>query len=240
MDNEQQSQIQEINTNIITNKSLLRKEQTNLKAYLLITIVAFILLISHYTNLINIPAWALILCWIFGILFLLAAIGTDINKIKTDIEINESNLRILKGLPDNSNDEQYFNSLVKINVENLAAYYSLVKTHSSQSFKSSLLVSILGFILIGVGLTIGFNHPDNKLSFISTGAGLIIEFISGILFYLYNKTIIQLKGYHDSLIEVQNILLSFKLIEGTSNENMKTEMTTKMIESLVGNKKLKP
>jgi len=145
--------------------------------------------------------------------------------------------RIYLGFPEPSeNKPEYFDSLVKINVENLAAYYSLVKTHTSQSFKVSLVISVIGFMLIAAGLVIGFKYDDKTIGYISTGSGIITEFISGVLFYLYNKTVRQLKEYHDSLINVQNILLSFKLIESTTDEKAKAEMVTKMLEYLVQKK----
>jgi len=56
------------------------------------------------------------------------------------------------------------------------------------------------------------------------------------MFYLYSQTVRQLKGYHDSLLDVQNILLSFKLIEGTSDEKERSAMTQKMIEFLATRK----
>jgi len=115
-------------------------------------------------------------------------------------------------------------------------YQLLVKTHTSQSFRVSLMVCIAGFVLIAVGLAIGFKAEGNYIGYIATGAGVLIEFISGALFYLYNKTVRQLKEYHDSLIDVQNILLSFKLIESTTDAKSKSDMITKMIEYLVQKK----
>jgi hypothetical protein len=51
------------------------------------------------------------------------------------------------------------------------------------------------------------------VSFVATASGVVVEFISGVFFYLYNRTVRQLKDYHDSLLDVQNILLSFRIVE---------------------------
>lgn len=145
--------------------------------------------------------------------------------------------RIYLGFPETVDQRpEYFDSLVKINIENLAAYYSLVKVHTSQSFKISLISSTIGFGLIVAGLIVGYRQDDKTIGYMASGSGILIEFISGILFYLYNKTVRQLKDYHDSLIGVQNILLSFKLIESTSDEKVKAEMVGKMLEYLVQKK----
>lgn len=48
--------------------------------------------------------------------------------------------------------------------------------------------------------------------------------MTSLLFYLYNKTIIQLKEYHSSLLDVQNVLLSFKLIQDIDDPNIRIEL----------------
>lgn len=84
-------------------------------------------------------------------------------------------------------------------------------------------------------MILGFQFKEfEKIGYIATGSGIFVEFISGVLFFLYNRTVRQLKEYHDSLINVQNILLSFKLIESIKDEKSKTEMISKMITRLVG------
>lgn len=134
----------------------------------------------------------------------------------------------------------YFDSLVRINVENLAEYYNLVKVHTDNSFRVSIVVSVVGFIFILVGLAVGFFNTSSTqtISYISTGAGIVIEFIAGVFFYLYNRTVIRLKDYHDSLLAVQNILLSFKIVGDTRDEKEKAKMVSQMIVFLIGKQSL--
>src|SRR5262245_48452267 len=102
-----------------------------------------------------------------------------------------------------------------MNLETLATYYTLVKTHTDKSFTVSLGVGIIGFLLIITGLTAGFvgAQSNQVVSYIAAGSGVITEFIGGVFFYLYNRTVRQMKEYHDSLLVVQDALLSFKLVE---------------------------
>jgi predicted transporter len=125
---------------------------------------------------------------------------------------------------------------VDINVNNLSDYYKLVKQHTDKSFLASITAGAIGFVLIITGLLIGFADFENSKSvaYISAGSGVIIEFISGVFFYLYNKTTIQLKGYHDSLVNIQNVLLSFKVIEDTTDPASKLDMAKSMIATLIG------
>lgn len=64
---------------------------------------------------------------------------------------------------------------------------------------------------------------------------MLVEFISGIFFYLYSRTVQQLKAYHNSLLNVQNVLLSFKLIDD-SDPKMRSEMIREMLKFLMQHK----
>ena len=43
-----------------------------------------------------------------------------------------------------------------------------------------------------------------------------------------------MKDYHDSLLEVQNILLAFKIVGDTEQETEKAKMVSEMLKYLVG------
>jgi hypothetical protein len=200
--------------------------------FFLIAAVLTIILALHYSHIITPDNWVIILFWSLWSIFILASIVSWVYQYMAKSAVETTESRIDREFSKSIN---YFDTLVKINVENLDAYYKLVKKHTSQSFNVSLMVSIMGFLLICCGLIIGYNLNDNIISYIMSGSGVLIEFISGVLFFLYNKTIRQLKNYHDSLINVQNILLSFKLIDDMKDDNQeaKTDLTTKLIEHIV-------
>src|SRR5260370_30947091 len=96
------------------------------------------------------------------------------------------------------------------------------------------------FIILGLALGFAATANSQILTYISSGSGVITEFIAAILFYLYNRTVRQMKGYHDSLLNVQNILLSLKLVEDTEEEDAKIKMIGQMLEYLVGKKIFTP
>jgi uncharacterized membrane protein YedE/YeeE len=118
---------------------------------------------------------------------------------------------------------EYFGDLVNINVENLGDYYTQVRVHTNNSFWASIGAGGVGFALIAAGLVVGFSDasdPDSRsLAYVATASGVIVEFISGVFFYLYNRTVRQLKEYHDSLLDVQNILLSFRIVEQSTADH---------------------
>lgn len=160
-------------------------------------------------------------------------------RIEAEIELREAKARIATELPPGPAEgdqpqQSYFESLVKINVDNLAEYYSLVKVHTNNSFKASLGVGLIGFVLIMIGVIAGFGGVATATpAKVAATSGVLTEFISGVFFYLYSKTVRQLKDYHDSLLAVQNILLSFKLVSDTEDPATRRDMTSQMCTFLL-------
>ena len=179
---------------------------------------------------------------VFGVVFYYSASQTRISSMQAEIDLLKTRKRILYQLEPavDKSDEfrpvSYFDSLVRVNVENLAEYYSLVKVHTDNIFRVSIVISVVGFIFILAGLAVGFFNTSSSqiVSYISAGAGIVVEFIAGVFFYLYNQTVIRLKDYHDNLLAVQNILLSFKIVEDTRDEKEKAKMVNQMIMFLIG------
>ncbi len=180
---------------------------------------------------------------IVGGLYLVILIQNRIGSMRTELEVLKARQRILNQFKSDaplSADKQggatYFDSLVRINVDNLAEYYALVKAHTDKSFLVSIAVGSAGFAMIIAGLIFGFidNKNAQAISYIASGAGIMTEFIAGVFFYLYNRTVRQMKGYHDSLLTVQNVLLSFKIVGDTKDEREKVKMVGQMLAYLVG------
>jgi hypothetical protein len=170
------------------------------------------------------------------LILLMAQAVNSTNQTEVDaLERKRENTLGLAGMSTRK-ESSYFDELVRINVNNLEAYYVMVKTHAGMSFSASLLVGVLGFLLVSSGLIIGFfvGPSQQFVSYISAGAGLILEIIAGGLFNLHSKTIRQLKDYHDSLLSGQNILLAFKIVGDTQNEQLKAEMMSHMLGYLIG------
>jgi hypothetical protein len=154
------------------------------------------------------------------------------NALEAEIELQEVKKRIAARLPaetlgssPQNRQVSYFDSLVKINIDNLAEYYSLIKVHTNNSFRASLIAAYVGFVFILIGVIAGFwGAATATPAILAAASGIIIEFISGVFFYLYNKTVRELKGYHDSLLSVQNVLLSLKLVSDTEDASARKDM----------------
>lgn len=145
--------------------------------------------------------------------------------------------RVTSSSEASSSPGSYFDRLVDINLTNLGAYYGLVKVHASNSFLIATIAGAVGFALVIFGVLLGLVGDPIKtkdVSYVASASGVITEFISGVFFYLYNKTVRQLKEYHDSLLAVQNVLLSFKLVGDTQDSSEKAKMIGQLLLYLVG------
>lgn len=160
-------------------------------------------------------------------------------SLEQDLDVLEAKKRILSRSANSAgelgNPPSYFDRLVDINITNLGAYYGLVKVHANNSFFVSVFAGFIGFMLVVTGLIVGLMDTKNAqdISRVSAASGIITEFIAGVFFYLYNKTVRQLKEYHDSLIRVQNILLSFKIVGDTKDESQRNSMMGLMMQCLI-------
>jgi len=136
--------------------------------------------------------------------------------------------------------DDYYASLVKLNIDNLQRNYELVRIHSNRSFLTSIAVATAGFTLIAIGLLVGvFQSANLPVTYVSAGAGVITTFISSMFFVMYSKTVTQMKGYHDSLLNVQDVLLAFKVVQDNPNPTTRESMLSSLLATLVSVKNYK-
>src|SRR4051812_39048850 len=112
--------IAELESSLINARAKFKAEIRTIRGYYLIVAIGVIFLILHYSLLLVLPTWLLITNWIVSVLLLMAVFGTDTEKTKSEVEKVEAIKRIYLGFPEPSDSKpEYFDSLVKINVENL-------------------------------------------------------------------------------------------------------------------------
>jgi hypothetical protein len=130
----------------------------------------------------------------------------------------------------------YFDRLVDINLNNLADYYLLIKTQANNGFSASVLAGAFGFFLIIAGLAYGlFDKAGSHLvTYVGAASGVVTEFIAAVFFYLFNRTVRQMKSYHENLLTIQNILLAFKIVDETQNDSERTAMMKEVFGYLLG------
>lgn len=254
MDNNQNENKLTTKTNLsydVLLKKISRKEKlidsVNMLKYLYPVVSAGYVVIIYSVGSSIMSSITSLIIYIPALLWLISSIGFEAFFYQQTKILKRDLSKLLKEKKDieqkkeiNSEPSDYFNELVIININNLRDYYELVKDSNIRSFWFSLIIASIGIIFIFAGLMAGFSgKPEYKdITYISSATGIFIELVTALLFYLYNKTVIQLKEYHSSLLDVQNILISFKLIKDIKNESIRTETIKEMLSLLTRREKM--
>ncbi len=133
--------------------------------------------------------------------------------------------------------ERYFTKLLQINLDNLTRYYLLVGEQAAKSFWLTVATAAFGFVILIVGIALSFFSIEGvtvTAETVAVTSGLIVEFIAGVMFYIYNKTIKQLGTYHDKLLRVQDIILALKLTQSIEDTVVMNRNLEYLARSIVG------
>lgn len=147
-------------------------------------------------------------------------------KYENQVKFNQ----IEKEKEELSQEEDFFKRLVEINFKYLDQYYMQTKEQADKSFLLVLSGGGIGLIILGIGIILiylGKQSPGN----IASVAGILIEFITTIFFYLYNKTLLKTGEYHKKLVLSQNISLALKTTEDFSGDE-KFKLREKIITEI--------
>ncbi len=101
-----------------------------------------------------------------------------------------------------------------INISALEGYVAQARLQAQQSFNMSKVVSLTGFLIvaIAIGLSIFLTISGNQnlnAAYLTAIAGVLTDFIAGVFFYLYSKTLSQINLFHDKLVDMQKTALEY-------------------------------
>ena len=103
-------------------------------------------------------------------------------------------------------EDNLFESSIKMSYKYLDQYYAQTKDQANKGFIITSGVTIAGATLLFVGIICMFIDKTDA-SKITVASGVIVEFISAIMFYLYNRTVQSMGNYHDKLFLSQNVAM---------------------------------
>ena len=117
-------------------------------------------------------------------------------------------------------------------VTQLGKNYDILRQQATQGFILAAIFMALGVLVIltgAVGDMFGFKKEASNLTTIS---GIVVEAVSGIGMYLFNRTFQQLNVTSDRLHDLWKLLAAFKRAEALP-EGPRTEVITGLINKLV-------
>ena len=127
-------------------------------------------------------------------------------------------------------EKDFFTNLVKINFKYLDKYYLQTQEQGDKSFLLCLIAALIGLSTITTGIVMMF-LDKTKPAYVTTGAGVLSEFIAAVFFYLYNQTVLKMSEYHQKLVLTQNIALALKITDNLP-ESRREEAQLALIQAL--------
>jgi hypothetical protein len=134
--------------------------------------------------------------------------------------------------------EDTFKYVLLINLAALEQYIAQTRIQAQQSFGLSRVIAVAGFTVLVVGVGFGiYSNLAGKGSldaaYLAAIAGTISQFISGIFFYLYNRTLQQLNRFHDRLIASQNMAVAFLASEAVADNDTRDKAKIDLARELM-------
>jgi len=130
----------------------------------------------------------------------------------------------------NAKGDDVFRHFLLVNVSALDAYLAQSRLQAQSSFRLCKIVAYLAFLIIAFGVALAiFGSAIGNDRYLSaaqlTGySGILTQFISGIFFYLYNKTLQQFTLSQEKLLGTEEVAIA--LVANGSIGDLKTRDAT--------------
>lgn len=178
----------------------------------------------------SIAFMVIILAFAVGLATLLNVYEKE-KAIKEKKEIKEEIDSYLGMIQDGTED---ILTLIKRNLTLLREAYAISKQQVRNVFSAAIFTCCLGFIVFATGIIAFSSQRSGIILLCSTGAGVIIELVAGLIFWIYSKSVEQLNAFHKTFYENQKLLSSIHLINSVSDAN-KDALYAYIVQNTVGN-----
>jgi hypothetical protein len=130
--------------------------------------------------------------------------------------------------------DDVFRYVFLINNSAVEKYVSQSRAQAESSFLLSRRAAIAGFILLVVSIGIGLisqltDHPL-EIAYLSAVAGIITQFLSGVFFWMYNRTLQQINLFYKGIMSQQTEALA---AIGRASEALKEAEKGRMLADLI-------
>ncbi|MBM0741683.1 XisI protein [Phormidium sp. CLA17] len=101
----------------------------------------------------------------------------------------------------------------------LSAYFNRNLKQVDWIFRLSVAVMLLGLGLVGVGIALAYQKPENITVAIVGGiAGVITQFIGATFLFIYKSTISQANKYTETLERINSVGMAMQILDGISEQ----------------------
>jgi hypothetical protein len=134
--------------------------------------------------------------------------------------------------------EAVFKTLLLINISACEEFIYQTRDQAAESFKLSNTMAFVGFLLVATSVMVGVyaqmmvpNALD--IAYLTGIAGIVTEFIAGVFFFLYNRTIQQINTFHEQLQAAQKIVVGLVLNSMVVDETQRNASSLEMVKLLL-------
>jgi Cyanobacterial TRADD-N associated 2-Transmembrane domain len=140
------------------------------------------------------------------------AISALTKNVDERIEVAQDEKASYQQKLENADEKKVYRYVYLINNASIELYVQQSRQQASASFLLSRRVALAGFALLIVSIVIGIisqfgSHPM-AAAYLAGIGGILTEFISGVFFYLYNRTLQQVTSFYDRMAEQQQQVLA--------------------------------
>lgn len=134
--------------------------------------------------------------------------------------------------------DDIFKYILLINISAMEGYVAQTRIQAQQSFNLSKIIALVGFGILSIGIVLSIyltvtGNGNLNAAYLGGIAGVITEFTAVVFFYLYNKTLQQINLFHDKLISMQQISMSYLATDQIQNEEKKDQAKIDISKNLI-------
>ncbi len=144
-------------------------------------------------------------------------------NIRQRQEIEDRVARAEKALVDNPDKTRPLWDVARSHLE---LYFERNLSQIPSIFWLTVLISLVGFTLISYGVVTALDANAKTAAFLSTGAGLVTEFVAATFLVIFKSTMTQASDYVGTLERINAVGMSLQVLDSipdTSREKDKTK-----------------
>ncbi len=120
---------------------------------------------------------------------------------------------------------------IELGLNQITEYYTINKSQARNSFAFSVFAVVTGLVTLVGGAWLFYfgKYPNSQLATLSSIGGILLQFIGGASFYIYNKSLVQLNYFYDKLLRMQDTMLSIQLCNQLDDKSRQSEIRERLI-----------
>jgi hypothetical protein len=125
---------------------------------------------------------------------------------------------------------------LKVDLARLNEYYVMNQSQARSSFRWAKFAMVVGFITIIGGIWLFYfrvGQPDKFMAAVSTAGGCVVSLVSGLFFYLCNKTQERSTFYYGQLAQLQKLYVAIRLVDGYQEPSKQAEARDLVMRELL-------